>query len=751
MSPSELSYAISRSSVPGTGVLVSHVSLVGDPEGRLPVISPRKPVLIHISSPSGADADDANPHISVIQEIIEEPADHEEVIQVHDPRLDRHDSDHEVYAVQDVADQLAVDAGDVASDIRNICPLRPNQLSVIVPTHEHALQLNELRVPKSVEESDLDTINVHPEHVIQVPSDQVHDSDIQQEIEIGASADHVDDLEPDLEHDQEHELDNEADIGDDSSRASGASGGLSPSRLSQASAISGDNSMIDASEFRLGHHSHHHHHHHHSEPTYQTLTSVHASMSPPQGYSPNSSYATLTPLQPLPPISTMSDKFTYGHGGHVSGSFTLMQNNGMGMVHSPYTYDKLPSMGMSPSQLYSSPNNSLGSIGLHQDQSPLSPQSGYSHTDLQSPQKSLSPPNCDEGPYLSHAAHDPDAPELVHSPVSPTTSVSLQSPPPVPVSSSFGFNSVASLPCSINGLTTMTPNTVLTTAAHQPEQQTNAIVIACASPSTQLVALQSVQDPDEAQAQPISMTMPVASEVMVSDSDGDNLADTSEDDHGMGAKDMEEINTKELAQRISAELKRYSIPQAIFAQRVLCRSQGTLSDLLRNPKPWSKLKSGRETFRRMWKWLQEPEFQRMSALRLAAAQVPQRTTTRRKDDSPSGGHGDSPTAKKPRLVFTDLQRRTLQAIFKETKRPSKEMQVTIARQLGLEPTTVGNFFMNARRRSMDKWREDDPKALQQDDMGNLDDPPSPMSATMDDDNTPTLVTIVPGHLMQDVL
>lgn len=81
--------------------------------------------------------------------------------------------------------------------------------------------------------------------------------------------------------------------------------------------------------------------------------------------------------------------------------------------------------------------------------------------------------------------------------------------------------------------------------------------------------------------------------------------------------DVEEINTKELAQRISAELKRYSIPQAIFAQRVLCRSQGTLSDLLRNPKPWSKLKSGRETFRRMFKWLQEPEFQRMSALRMA--------------------------------------------------------------------------------------------------------------------------------------
>ncbi len=42
-------------------------------------------------------------------------------------------------------------------------------------------------------------------------------------------------------------------------------------------------------------------------------------------------------------------------------------------------------------------------------------------------------------------------------------------------------------------------------------------------------------------------------------------------------------------------------------------------------------------------------------------------------------------------------------ISQETKRPSKEMQVSIARQLGLQPTTVGNFFMNARRRLQDKY------------------------------------------------
>ncbi|XP_033030656.1 hepatocyte nuclear factor 6-like [Lacerta agilis] len=160
---------------------------------------------------------------------------------------------------------------------------------------------------------------------------------------------------------------------------------------------------------------------------------------------------------------------------------------------------------------------------------------------------------------------------------------------------------------------------------------------------------------------------------------------------------LEEINTKEVAQRIIAELKRYSIPQAIFAERVLCRSQGTLSDLLRNPKPWSKLKSGRETFKRMWRWLQEPEFQRMAALRLEACK-------RKEQDQGKADRNHLP--KRHRLVFTDIQRRTLHAIFHENQRPSKDLQITIAQQLGLELSTVSNFFMNARRRSLDKWMEE---------------------------------------------
>ncbi|XP_014249961.1 hepatocyte nuclear factor 6 isoform X3 [Cimex lectularius] len=458
---------------------------------------------------------------------------------------------------------------------------------------------------------------------------------------------------------------------------------LSPGKISPSS-VSGISvsvaGMIDAGDFRSLQ----------PEPTYQTLTSVNGRMSPP-GFSPGSSYATLTPLQPLPPISTVSDKFAYGHTtSSVNGSFTVMQNNGLGLsmgVNSPYGYDKLPSMSMSPHHY--SPNN-LSGIGLSQQHSPLSPQSTYSQNGLNSPPKSMSP-NGYDSPYnqrdLVRGGLGGQSPQL-----SPP-SASLHSPPSTLVGAQFTTS--GSLP-SLNGLTTITPHpqtpTVVVSPHHSPPAlvQREAVVVTATSP------------PKQQQTSTITLK---------------TVTQASCPSVGTGNNELEEINTKELAQRISAELKRYSIPQAIFAQRVLCRSQGTLSDLLRNPKPWSKLKSGRETFRRMWKWLQEPEFQRMSALRLAgnwlavsspvdsAAQIPQRGTCKRKDESTI--HSDHTSApKKPRLVFTDLQRRTLQAIFKETKRPSKEMQVTIARQLGLEPTTVGNFFMNARRRSMDKWKDE---------------------------------------------
>ncbi|KAH7727219.1 CUT domain containing protein [Aphelenchoides avenae] len=179
------------------------------------------------------------------------------------------------------------------------------------------------------------------------------------------------------------------------------------------------------------------------------------------------------------------------------------------------------------------------------------------------------------------------------------------------------------------------------------------------------------------------------------------------------------IDTKDLCKRVAYELKQHSIPQAIFAERILC--QGTLSDLLRNPKPWNRLKSGRETFRRMYNWLQQPLHIRLSILDMykgpmgsssgvtppPPAQNARHHTRPRNSGSDENGH---PHPKRPRLVFTDIQKRTLQAIFKETQRPSREMQQTIAEHLRLDMSTVSNFFMNARRRSRNGTNTDDEPA-----------------------------------------
>ncbi|XP_028908390.1 one cut domain family member 3 [Ornithorhynchus anatinus] len=343
----------------------------------------------------------------------------------------------------------------------------------------------------------------------------------------------------------------------------------------------------------------------------------------PSGMSLSGTYTTLTPLQHLPPISTVSDKFHHHHHhphhhhqrlpGNVSGSFTLMRDErsltSVGNLYSHYPKD-MTGMGQPLSPL----SNGLGT--LHNSQQPLAPYGPGGHL---ANDKMLSPNGFETHATMLSRGEDPLARGL-------------------------GAPGASMMP-PLNG---MHPH------GHHPGQGSGSLL-----------------------------------------GERERQAAASGSQPG-GSGQVEEINTKEVAQRITAELKRYSIPQAIFAQRILCRSQGTLSDLLRNPKPWSKLKSGRETFRRMWKWLQEPEFQRMSALRLAAC--------KRKEQEQQKDRNLQP--KKQRLVFTDLQRRTLIAIFKENKRPSKEMQMTISQQLGLELNTVSNFFMNARRRCMNRWQEE---------------------------------------------
>lgn len=78
---------------------------------------------------------------------------------------------------------------------------------------------------------------------------------------------------------------------------------------------------------------------------------------------------------------------------------------------------------------------------------------------------------------------------------------------------------------------------------------------------------------------------------------------------------FDDLDTKEIAEALTNELKKYSIPQAVFARKVLNRSQGTLSDVLRKPKPWNELRGGRDIFRKMKEWLDLPEVKRIPQLR----------------------------------------------------------------------------------------------------------------------------------------
>ena len=369
--------------------------------------------------------------------------------------------------------------------------------------------------------------------------------------------------------------------------------------------------MIDTTDFRM------------SEPTYQTLTSVNGRMTPP-GYHLQGHYATLTPLQPvapgpLPPISSiqMGEKFGYSPIVTSSQSFTVMQNQTLAQISLPYaTYDA--KLGMSPPHYSQNTGPGLHPAVMQQPQhSPgtLSPGPQPYHQpapSLHSPHKPMSPNPYD---YTSRntMAGDPQSPHDL----SPSSNLDNDHSPTSDTATSYTNTAYTSTPTplttnnnpSLNGMASVSPHTISPVPQASPSlAHHNHHTRELSPPSPQ-----SIPHPSPILPPTTILHHPNLSHHANLHTTSLKSPNSTTSSNG----EIEEINTKELAQRISAELKRYSIPQAIFAQRVLCRSQGTLSDLLRNPKPWSKLKSGRETFRRMWKWLQEPEFQRMSSLRLA--------------------------------------------------------------------------------------------------------------------------------------
>ncbi|XP_065077428.1 uncharacterized protein onecut isoform X2 [Ochlerotatus camptorhynchus] len=455
---------------------------------------------------------------------------------------------------------------------------------------------------------------------------------------------------------------------------------------------------------------------------FQTLSPMHDRDSP-VSISANTSYATLTPLQPLPPISTMSDKFAYSLGGNICEPFPGMNNSSVGVnieINSCYNLEKL---GVIHSPVHINSVQELSPTDMHHhglDKSHVLKDAKLDHLSDKDVDVADGKNECilvRASPIPSNLSSVDDRfltstakPDLGRQKDDTDQFTSTVQYLDHPSDSDVIHGGGVGGPGGAGSCIKDHHSTIFLNKSFSSKANISDLNL-CKEIVIDDVYEESDLDHVKLEEKKLEDSLTGGHHSSLSNGGGGKCGGGgvgSMGDVGCMNGDVEEINTKELAHRISSELKRYSIPQAIFAQRVLCRSQGTLSDLLRNPKPWSKLKSGRETFRRMYKWIQEPEYQRMSALRLAATQSAKPVNAKKHEEpEPNIMMGHS---KKPRLVFTDLQRRTLQAIFKETKRPSKEMQVTIARQLGLEPTTVGNFFMNARRRSMDKWKDDAMKA-----------------------------------------
>jgi len=320
---------------------------------------------------------------------------------------------------------------------------------------------------------------------------------------------------------------------------------------------------------------------------------------------PGGTYATLTPLQPLPPISTVSEKFSGGSNANNMG-FVFMQHHGaqdlasFGRgpdVYSPYKYQKDVGSGeMTVAERdvncngFESSENSLVTVmnGIGTGYA-MSQQQQQLVRNLQSQ-------------YAMYGHSEEVRPAPVKNEIISSTAVTIDRMSPYDnISSVYTSNLMSAPQMPVKSASSVAVSVGINSMNIQNGSLASSLM-APRGPTAGIDAHQQQQLRVGSPDQPSSST----------DTHGDDsfLSTAAE---GSGS---EEINTRDVALRVSNELKKYSIPQAVFAQRVLGRSQGTLSDLLRNPKPWSKLKSGRETFRRMWKWLQEPEYQRMAALRI---------------------------------------------------------------------------------------------------------------------------------------
>ncbi|XP_066509110.1 homeobox protein cut-like 2 [Hoplias malabaricus] len=172
------------------------------------------------------------------------------------------------------------------------------------------------------------------------------------------------------------------------------------------------------------------------------------------------------------------------------------------------------------------------------------------------------------------------------------------------------------------------------------------------------------------------------------------------------------LDTLSITRRVKEVLVENNLGQRLFGEQVLGLTQGSVSDLLSQPKPWSELSlKGREPFLRMYFWLKDPQ----NVERLVAMK---RTGHRARSKRPftflsSGSESSSPEAfldsitdhsghcsmaKRSRVVLSSQEKDVLHRVFQQEPYPSQQTTQRLASQLGLQHSTVINWFYNHRSR-----------------------------------------------------
>ncbi|XP_072525511.1 homeobox protein cut-like 1, partial [Salminus brasiliensis] len=152
------------------------------------------------------------------------------------------------------------------------------------------------------------------------------------------------------------------------------------------------------------------------------------------------------------------------------------------------------------------------------------------------------------------------------------------------------------------------------------------------------------------------------------DANGGTTPSPSRSEGAGSASEGEDMDTAEIARQVKEQLIKHNIGQRVFGHYVLGLSQGSVSEILARPKPWSKLTiRGKEPFHKMKQFLSDEQ----NILALRSIQGRQRGNITTRIRTPESGSDEA-----------------IKSILEQAKR---ELQVQKSADITLPPSSSGGL------------------------------------------------------------